>query len=218
MLYKGLEFETVYLEYPDIEPTAKKIGAKPTSSKPDGQPHYTVPMITDSSNGAVISDSYEIAKYLDKTYPSTPKLIPDGTAALQAAFQTLWPSVTGPSVLQLLLPPSCSWLNPPSAEYFRRTREIAYGMKMEEFAPEGSDLRKEHISKMKEAFDKVDSWLANSSGSFFVGDKISYADITVVTILRWIQRFLPEWEEVKTWNNGRWAELVERFKGYEGLV
>lgn len=213
--YKKLEFEVVYLEYLDIEPTAKKIGAKPTSTNPDGSPHYTVPIITDSSTGEVVSDSFEIAKYLDMAYPHAPRLFPSGTGALQGAFQTLLGTLTAPEFLYLMLPVSHSWLNPSSAEYFRRTREQTFGMKLEEFAPAGSDARKGYLDKMKAVFDKADGWLQASDGPFFLGNDISYADITIVAILRWAQRDLAEWEEVAAWHNGRWADLIDVFKQYE---
>ncbi|KAL0961286.1 hypothetical protein HGRIS_006246 [Hohenbuehelia grisea] len=38
--YKGLPFKTVYVEFPDIEKVCKKIGAAPTSLKPNGDPLY----------------------------------------------------------------------------------------------------------------------------------------------------------------------------------
>lgn len=205
----------VSVEYPDIEAAAKKIGAKPTSTRPDGSPRYTVPMITDSSTGEVVSDSFEIAKYLDMAYPDAPKLLPSGTGAFQAAFQTLWPTITGPSFPSLMLSASHDWLNPPSAEFFRNAREKASGKRLEDFAPAGSDARKAYLDKMKAGLDKADGWLQASNGPFFLGNEISYADITIVAALRWAQRDLAEWEEVAAWHNGRWANLVEVFKQYE---
>ncbi|KAK0237554.1 hypothetical protein EDD85DRAFT_789711 [Armillaria nabsnona] len=84
----GTDYQTVYVELPDIEALAKKTGASPTSTKPDGvSPFYTIPIIQDGSTGAVVSDSAAIAAYLDKTYPSSePMLILTGTITLQLAF------------------------------------------------------------------------------------------------------------------------------------
>ncbi|KAK0435603.1 hypothetical protein EV421DRAFT_2022406 [Armillaria borealis] len=74
----------------DVEVLAKKIGAAPTSTKPDVvSPFYSMPIIYDESIGAVVSDSAVIAAYLDKAYPSSgPVLIPTGTKALQLAFSS----------------------------------------------------------------------------------------------------------------------------------
>jgi glutathione S-transferase len=70
----------------------KKLGAAPTSVKPDGNPFYTVPVISDSirktgsGEPTIVSDSWNIAIYLEETYPK-PALFPPGSRALQALFQ-----------------------------------------------------------------------------------------------------------------------------------
>ncbi|KAF8500069.1 hypothetical protein JB92DRAFT_2980192 [Gautieria morchelliformis] len=92
--YKGAPYKTVWIEYPEIEPTMRSIGAAPTKKKPDGSPWYTIPVIVDPSRTAtsggptVVSDSFHIAEYLDETYstPSTGPLFPPGTKALQQLF------------------------------------------------------------------------------------------------------------------------------------
>jgi glutathione S-transferase len=61
----------------------KKIGAEHTSLKGD-QPHYTLPVIYDPNTNTAVSDSYNIAKYLDEHYPDTPTAIPRGTEVFQA--------------------------------------------------------------------------------------------------------------------------------------
>ncbi|KAF8509530.1 hypothetical protein BU17DRAFT_70416 [Hysterangium stoloniferum] len=65
--YKGIPYNTVWVEYPEIAATMRKIGAAPTSTKPDGSPHYTIPM----GSPTVISDSWKIVEYLEETYPSS---------------------------------------------------------------------------------------------------------------------------------------------------
>lgn len=44
-------------------------------------------VIRDDTNNAVISDSLEIARYLDNQYPETIAMFPKGSQALQAAFK-----------------------------------------------------------------------------------------------------------------------------------
>ncbi|PSR72266.1 hypothetical protein PHLCEN_2v11858 [Hermanssonia centrifuga] len=96
--YKGLPYRTEWVEYPDIEVLCIRIGAPPTSTK-HGRPRYTLPVIYDPSTNSVISDSVDIAKYLDETYPDTPKLLPAGTEAFQAMFlDSVWPSIGFPAL------------------------------------------------------------------------------------------------------------------------
>jgi hypothetical protein len=94
--FKGLPFKIVWLEYPDVEPTLREIGAAPTGKWSDGRPFYTVPVIrdeshlTDKGEPTVVSDSWAIAKYLDETYPGldSQRLLPEGTMAFQMLGQT----------------------------------------------------------------------------------------------------------------------------------
>lgn len=88
MEYKQIPYRTIWLEYPEIEPTLRGIGAKPSGVKPDGSPWYTIPVIADEihpgpdGKPTVVVDSWDIAEYLDEKFPDRP-LFPAGTKALQ---------------------------------------------------------------------------------------------------------------------------------------
>lgn len=90
--YKGLPYETVWIEYPDIEDHCKKIGAEPSMIRKNGKPYYSLPVI--QHDGKVITDSARIVEYLDSTYPDTPKIIPAGTHVLHKAFFAAYDSAT----------------------------------------------------------------------------------------------------------------------------
>jgi glutathione S-transferase len=83
--YKRIPYETVWVEFGDIERVSKEIGAPPTGKKPDGTNLYTLPAIRDQDTGRAISDSFAIASYLDERYPER-RLIPVGTEKKQAEF------------------------------------------------------------------------------------------------------------------------------------
>ena len=78
MLFKKLEFTTEWVELPDIEVLYHTHGIPASSTRLDGSPYYTLPLIHDLSTGAFVSESLVIAKYLDATYPDTPRLLPLG--------------------------------------------------------------------------------------------------------------------------------------------
>ncbi|KAG1727814.1 hypothetical protein EDB19DRAFT_1941889 [Suillus lakei] len=69
--YKDLPFVTLWVEYSDIPIAMKSIGAKPNKRR-DGSEVYTVPVLSDPNTGSLITDSLEIASYLEKTYPEKP--------------------------------------------------------------------------------------------------------------------------------------------------
>jgi len=196
--YEGLPYTTVWVEYPDIEALCKKIGANATSHDADGNPHFTLPVIHDISTNVVISDSIEIAGYLDQTYPSTPRLFPVGSHALQYAFQDAFGNILR-AVSPVILFERCSVLNPLGQQ------------------------REAHWKKIREEFGKVDGWFAkNDHGDFIMGDVISYADITISAWILWIQRIFgvgsKEVMDIEEWHEGRWATLVANFRDFEGAV
>ncbi|KAF8433566.1 hypothetical protein L210DRAFT_3556483 [Boletus edulis BED1] len=66
--YKKPPFDTVFV---DIALKMKEIGASP-NKRPDGSKVYTLPVLSDPNTGALITDSWAIAVYLDETYPEKP--------------------------------------------------------------------------------------------------------------------------------------------------
>ncbi|KAF5385139.1 hypothetical protein D9615_001086 [Tricholomella constricta] len=218
--FKGLPYKTVWVEYPDIEALCKKIGAPPTATKADGTPFYTVPAIHDPSTNTVIADSILIADYLDKTYPDTPKLLPPGTHALQhAAINAYLP--TGAPVFQFAIPLTHKLLGPGSQGYFRFHREKLFGKTMEDLTPTGP-ARDEEWAKVKAGFNVVDGWLQAGEGPYFLGKTPAFIDFVIGSRLYWLRQIFtedsPEYKDIMTWNEGRWATYVEGLKQYESVL
>lgn len=222
---KGIPYKTVWVEYPDIEALCKKIGATAVEKKPDGSPLYTLPVIYDPNTTSVVVDSTAIARYLDKTYPDTPTLIPPEADALIAAFQdafwSLWP---GTGLASIIIPPVWGILREKSQPYFRQTREQRLGGKLEELAPPGSEKRAEYWGKIQETLHKVTTQWLEADGKdrlFFMGEKvgITYADIFVAGFLLWFKGAYgndsQEWKDILTWDGGRWARFLAAFEKYE---
>lgn len=171
-------------------------------------------MIYDYSTKAVVADSGAIAKYLDTTYPDTPRLFPAGTDAFQTLVQhIIRPTITTP-ILSILLARIWGVLNPPSQEYFRRTREAAFGKKLEDVQGDWGALE-EGLGRLKSCLD------ANGEGKnlLFMGDRITYADIQLASMLLWIKVVAGEesedWTRIVTLHNGTWAKFMAQFSKYE---
>ncbi|KAK0220553.1 hypothetical protein IW262DRAFT_1034536 [Armillaria fumosa] len=197
---KNLPFQVVDVELPDVEALAKKIGAAPTSTKPDGvSPFYTIPIIQDDSTGAVVSDSAAIAAYLDKTYPSSgPVLIPAGTKILQLAF--------------------ASSMNDATTAYFMRVR---LGGVTKVDAPEGQE-RKKLWANAKESLGKMNKWFEGSEGNFVMGNEPCFVDTVICAFLLFARTMFgeesQEWKDIASWDDGRWGKYLEIFKPYEKLL
>lgn len=219
--FKGVAYETVWIEYGDIQSAAKEAGAPPTSLNDDGSPHYTVPFIKDHSTGAVVSESLKIAAYLDDTYPALPALFPAGTRALQHAFYDALEAAIVP-VYFVAVPNSYAYLTPSSKAAFRAFMEPKFGGgRLEALSPAGSAARVAHMKAIKETLGKINGWLeANGPEEpYFIGSTVSFADLVVAAYVGWFKTVAPEeWDEVASWNGGRWAAFVESFEKYRTVV
>lgn len=218
--YKGVAYETKWIEYPDIEETLKSIGGLPTSKKDDGTDYYTLPAIFDSSTGAVVTDSLKIADYLDAQYPAPeyPRLIPEGCRA--AVQLVLDHDIYKTLLLPLLVLSACKNLNPTSAEFFRRTREVDFKRRLEDISPMGEKRENDWV-KAKEAFSRLAAvYEMNGKGKeFFFGDVFSFMDMIIIGRLLWAKALLgeesEEWKAMEKWDGGKWSLLLKLTKQYQ---
>jgi glutathione S-transferase len=201
----------------------KNIGAHPTETKPDGSPHYTLPVIKDASTGAVISESTLIAEYLDTTYPDTPKLFPPGTAPLQYAFMDAFRgSLDG--LFQLCVVRSNSLLNPGSTEHHRRTISTFFGVGRLEDLVRDDEHQKTLWEKARTNFAKVDAWYqkGKDEGPYLMGNTICFADLVFASFAFWPKRVWgedsAEWQDMLTWHEGRFGVLAESLAKYETIL
>ncbi|PPQ76738.1 hypothetical protein CVT25_000122 [Psilocybe cyanescens] len=177
--------------------------------KPDGSPLYTVPFIHDTSTGEAIADSILIAEYLEKKYPDTPKLFPNGTAGLQSAFNDGFLANLG-TLLPVTYPEMMPYLNSATVAYVAPIVERIR-----------SKNRTEDWIKLKDGMSKIDGWYARNGGKgpYLLGEIPSWADIVVAGWLVFVRHALGEdskdWKDVGSWNGGRWMTLSDMFRKYE---
>ena len=217
--FKEIPYRTEWVEFPDIESFSKGLGIKPTGQNADGSPRYTLPAIHDSSTGTYIADSIVIAEYLEKTYPDAPSVFPNDTIALQKAFETSLDQKIE-AVTSFIIPATCFKLNPRSEEYFRRTREITFGKKLEDVIPTG-DARTEGWGKFEKGLDTIHSYLISTDkkGPYILGDTISWTDLLLFSYLYWFKAIFgedsKEWKDIASWNGGRWEAHLNAIKKYQ---
>ncbi|EIM81534.1 uncharacterized protein STEHIDRAFT_103989 [Stereum hirsutum FP-91666 SS1] len=231
---KGISYRTVWVDSPDIASHCISIGAEPTSysiNPVDGTktPKYTFPVIHDPATGALVSDSFKIARYLDNTYPSHVsslvaksgfqlsrdlKFAPAGTAALQMVFEDIWMAKIVMNVFPMLVVDIAnSSATARAREDFREKREARFGVKLEEMCP--PEARPVMWKKALEGFTQVGVWLDENGGEgqFVMGDKLSWADIIIGSWLLMMRRMWgersKEWQELMSFEGGRWKRFYE---------
>ncbi|KAI1790135.1 hypothetical protein LXA43DRAFT_891521, partial [Ganoderma leucocontextum] len=147
------------------------------------------------------------------------------TDALQAAFVHAYLKVLygGDHLRALTMAESHAILRPVSAEHFLATREAVHGS-FDELAPKGSEKRAGHWEGLKEIYRTFTGWLeadGRKDKLFFLGERISYTDVTVAGFLWWLRRTFgeesEEWQEIAAWDGGRWKRFMDAFAKYESM-
>lgn len=118
LAHKGLSFTSMpapFTKIPMIEGSATKI----------------VPLIRDGDT--LVSDSFDIALYLEMTYPDRPTLFAGEGGKATARFVERWSQLTIHSYLgSAILMDIHDCLEPEDQVHFRRTREQRFGKPIEE--------------------------------------------------------------------------------------
>ncbi|KAF4617475.1 hypothetical protein D9613_006286 [Agrocybe pediades] len=221
---KGLPFEVKWTEYPDIKPLYEKNGVAPASWNPDGSPRYTLPLLYDKTSNRYISESFEIAKYLETTCgDQVPSVFPSNTASLHAAFNDACRAGVAPNI-QIFFTVIWKSLNPESVDFYDKARQKATGKPLAEIAPT-PEIEAQHWAKYKEFYGKMEGWYAQGNatgteGPFLMGDIPSWSDFLVgghLAVLRagWGEDS-EKWKDLRTWHSGRWAKLSDALRKYEG--
>lgn len=200
----------------------RKIGAPPTERRADGSPKYTLPALYDPNTRTAVAESAAIARYLDRAYPDTHRVIPAEADALHAAFDAAFLALSLAHLVPLIVPEVPAHLRPRSEAYFRATREVELGAPLQDVAPPGPK-REGHWAGLRGVFGTFAQWLRadGTEKPFFLGESIGYADVVLASFVLCF-RILhgedsEEWAEIKSWDEGRWVRLVDAFKQFEAV-
>jgi len=218
--FKNIPYTTEWVELGDIEAHCKNLGILPTANRRDGSPVYTLPAIYDPSTNIYLADSLPIARYLEKQYPDTPSIFPHNSGALHFAFtKALLDEID--AVTPFVVPASYAILSSATQAYFRRTRELSYGKKLEDIAPQGGD-KVVQWATFKNGLGNVDEWFAmNGGGPFVMGHTLSWSDIILASELAWFRASWGEdsaqWKDILSWHGDRWENFLRNMKEYEAV-
>ncbi|KAH8646267.1 hypothetical protein BX600DRAFT_555957 [Xylariales sp. PMI_506] len=123
--YKQIPYRTVFVDFPDLEPTLKELGVIPSEAAMRRKYKYTVPVIQHVPTNTYMMDSAPIAQFLESQYPDPPVAVLQSEEArsLEARVDALGDAIFHISVM----PREVGILSPRGKEYFRRTREASLG-------------------------------------------------------------------------------------------
>lgn len=192
---------------PEVTSVRKKIGAAPNRTFPDGTPFYTLPIISDASTSEIVGDSFDIALYLDKRYPSEPRLFRDGAIGLTASFNVKVDKIFTDGVLLFChgLPFDPDLVDQVKAIFVERSKVKDW----DELTVRGEE-RKAMLEKLKSDLLELSKiYRRRHDGPFLEGGEASYADLIVGAWLATLRIALPrlEWEDLSSWDEGLWGKL-----------
>ena len=174
-----------------------------------------VPVLIDGDN--VISDSWAIATYLEKTYPARPSLFgcPAGLAVTQ--FVNSWAdSIINTSIVRLVLTDIFAHLHEKDRAYFRESREKRFGMKLEDVSAD----RDARVIVFRQNLEPIRVMLR--AQSYFGGNTPTYADYIVFSSFQWSRcisdfQLLASDDPITEWRNrmlDAFGGLARRAPGY----
>jgi glutathione S-transferase len=166
-----------------------------------------VPIVVDGDR--VISDSWNIAVYLEATYPARPSLFGGSGGEKVSRLVNIWSDTSLHPPLRRIMFADFLWcLDPGDRAYFRKSREAEFGMSLEEACSSPG--------KWLELFEGACAPLEKTLGeqAFLGGESPLYSDYVVFSVFQWARLGCPT-EVVRSGSAlWRWRErMLSLFNG-----
>ena len=166
LLHKGLPMETVPVSFTEKDKIA-------FSEQP------LVPVLTDGEK--TVTDSWDIACYLEDTYPNTPSLFNDEAGKALAQSINEWASNDlAKYVRPLVVMDIYKLIAEKDKHYFRESREAKLGTTLEAFCSDQQGA----IARLRAELEKVRELVTMQP--YIGGQHPSYADMCLLGTLLWI--------------------------------
>ncbi|KAH0490288.1 hypothetical protein TgHK011_001765 [Trichoderma gracile] len=236
--FKALPYTTTWVRMPDIPYARRELGLPACRKFADGTDFYTLPVIKDASAGVVLGDSFDIAVYLQRTYPDSGggDLFPEQTLdyAFDPGYALAVPlseradgghpeyyrfntNVDAAFTSHVPLMVSRMAFDPATEEQTKAEFVRRAGVKSWDDFALTSEAREKFMQSFEAALgDLARLYRRDASGPFLLGKQASYADFIVGAWLRMSSMCLPEseWDEVRSWHDGVFGKLHDALDAY----
>lgn len=133
----------------------------------------------------VVSDSWQIACYLEETFPERPSLFGGAAGRALSLFANAWADATlVPTLARLLLPSIHGLIHDKDKDYFRATREKRFG-RLEDLPA----VRDEQIAALRASLLPLRQTLGRQP--YLSGEHPAYADYAVFGMFMWARCTCP---------------------------
>ncbi|KAF4467786.1 glutathione S-transferase [Fusarium albosuccineum] len=176
--FKGLDYKTEWLEYPNIKPTLE---AHVSANESTGT--WTIPTVK-FPDGTYLMDSRKIVERVEKEHPEPSVQLDSPTLA---KLEQIMPRLMTPlrPIYFTTVPERI--LNSESVPYWHETRSKLAGMPLDQLSKEKGG--QQAWDAAQPVLQEVEALLKeNSDGPFFLGKTPSYADFVWAGFLIFLQR------------------------------
>ncbi|KAF9922648.1 hypothetical protein FBU30_007235 [Linnemannia zychae] len=236
--FKKVPYSTTWVQLPDITKVRRGLDVPASRKFANGSDFYTLPVLVDPAHNAKVGDSFDIAIYLQKTYPESGpgNLFPpqkldyvfpydlslfapitdlEGREFADYAAFNMNVDAAFTMHTQLMghgLPFDPSNAEEVRAEFARRAGAASW----DALAVHGEEREKLMKSMRNTLSGLADLFKREPSGPFLLGTQASYADFIVGGWLRMMQVTMPqaEWKEAREWHDGVFGKLHDALKVY----
>ncbi|KAI5782373.1 hypothetical protein DFH27DRAFT_579249 [Peziza echinospora] len=245
--FKAVPYSTRWVSMLDISSVRKSLGIPAGRKFADGTDFYTLPCLVDSANDVKLGDSFDIATYLQDTYPAAGvgELFPAQELEFRCPGlpeEVLVPlskerDVGGDRVraeyarFQTHVDMAFSFHAQLSVSGMRWDEEINGAVRAEFARRTGlpswealqiqGDARAELLEKLRATLGALGDMLGRDEGGpYLLGARPSYADCIVGAWLRMMSKTLPEeeWEQFRGWYGGVFGRLHDALQEKFGDV
>lgn len=233
--FKRVPFKTTWVDILDIPDVREGLSCAATRKLDDGSDFYTLPMLRDPASGRVVGDSFDIANYLEDTFPDSGGcLFPSDSTRTGLDYES--PHKDTP-----FFAPLTSNQGSKNEAYARFNLHVdatfsAHVVLVSQYMPFNPDtadavkalfIRRAHLrswddlrvqgearEQLKVAFKEALTSLAqlfmiHDTGPYLEGKQANYADLIVGGWLNMLSVTMPEeeWKDFRTWHSGVFARL-----------
>lgn len=236
--FKALPYTTTWVPLPDVKKVRSSLNIPACRKFADGADFFTLPIIEDPTTNTLVGDSFDIAVYLQKTYPDS------GAGDLfppQALDYTFTPDLASPIPLSdcptsgfpeyarfnvnvdaaftahVQLAVQSLPLDPATAEITKVEFARRAGVESWDDFELSAEAREKLMSSLQDTLGGLAGlFLRDTSGPFLLGTRATYADLIVGGWLRNMRATLlkSEWEELRSWHDGLFARLHDALDIY----
>jgi glutathione S-transferase len=233
--FKQVPFKITWVDILDITSVRNGLNCPATRQLDDGSEYCTLPMLQDPVSGKVIGDSFDIAHFLDETFPTSGSCLfpPDSTCTgldyesphrdtvfiaplttneghKNVAYAHFNTHVDATFTAYIILYAQYLPFNPETSDAAKAVFvKRAHLNSWDDMCVQGKAREELKVSFQEGLTSLSQLFRVNESGPYLEGEKANYADLIMGGWLNMLSLIMPgeEWREFRMWHGGVFARL-----------